>query len=139
MYTILPQSQDLECIEVLEKTLKKMRPVEQKLRHFLEVDGIYMRELFIPGGCALVGKVHSTESYSIITKGLIYVVNSLGEKQLMKAGDIVYSKPGSKKAGYAVIDTLFVTVHRCDSKDLKEIESCLTVDTIEEYKNRITS
>jgi quercetin dioxygenase-like cupin family protein len=139
MNTILPLSQELEHIELLEKELKKLPPIEQKLRHFLEVDGIYVRELFIPAGCALVGKVHSTESYSIVTKGLISVVNNFGDRNIMKAGDIVYSKPGNKKAGYAIADTLFVTVHRCDLKDLEEIESYLTVDTIEEYKNRITS
>jgi len=137
MNEIVEKSQALVIIENLENHLKKLPQMENNVRHFMCVDGVYMREFSMPAGYVCTGKVHTTESYTVITKGCVSIVNDSGEHLLMKAGDISYSKAGSKKAVYSIQDSLFLTVHHCDLKDIHEIESYLSVDTMEEYQKRI--
>ena len=124
-------------IQALENELLKLPQEKQQLRHFTEVDGIYMREMTIPKGIATTGKTHVTESYSIITKGKVAIVNNFGDEVIMVAGDILYSAPGGKKAVYALEDSVFLTVHRCDLMNVPDIEKYLVVDTQEEYQLRI--
>lgn len=125
-------------IQALENELLKLPQEKQQLRHFTDVDGIYMREMIILKGMATTGKVHVTESYSIITKGKVAIVNNFGDEVIMQAGDILYSAPGGKKAVYALEDSIFVTVHKCDLKEIPDIENYLVVDTPEQYQLRIT-
>ena len=41
----------------------------------------------------------------------------------LKAGDIIESKPGTKRVTMALTDAIGVTVHRIDKQDLNEIET----------------
>lgn len=139
MNEIVKKTQGLIHIELLEKCLKELPQFEQKLRHFTEVDGIYIREFYMPAGTLVTGKVHVNESYSILTKGRVSVANDSDEQFIMQAGDIRYSKPGSKKAVFSLEESLFITVHKCDLKEIDDIEQFLAVDTIEDYQKRIAS
>jgi uncharacterized cupin superfamily protein len=82
---------------------------------------MYCRELLIPKGCALVGKVHRKEHFCLILSGEITLVSN-GQRRRVKAPAIFVSQPGVKRAGFAHEDCVFVNVHRTDSQDLDEIE-----------------
>ena len=101
-------------------------PKEQQLdldaltkHHF--APGVYARELFIPKGTVLTGKIHKTEHLNIISQGKISVATEDGPK-LIEAPHIMVSKPGTKRAGYAHEDTTWITIHVTDETDLDKIE-----------------
>lgn len=73
-------------------------------------DGIYMRELFIPAGHVCVGKIHRMEHLNILLSGMIEVVTEEGSR-FMEGPCIVKSPPGVKRAGYAITDTRWLTIH----------------------------
>ena len=105
----------------LEAALKRENQVElTTLHHF--ADGIYVRELHIPKGVTLTGKVHRKSTVNIITKGSILVVTEEG-KRLVTAPECFVSAPGCKKAGHALEDTIWLNIHRTDETDLERIEA----------------
>lgn len=93
----------------LQHESAKLPQVDCPLRH-LFAPGIYMREMTIPAGTLVVGAVHKTEHYTIISKGRVLVVTDEGEVEL-SAGSTILSKPGAQRAALALEDTLWTTIH----------------------------
>lgn len=117
----LPHVPSLETIQAFEKELIKLPQCEFETRHHF-ADGIYSRELVIPEGCVLTGKIHKTEHMNFLIKGEITVWTEEGMKRL-KAPAILVSKPGTKRVGYAHEETIWVTVHGTHETDLEKLEA----------------
>ncbi len=83
--------------------------------------GLYAREMHIPAGMALTGKVHKTEHMNILLQGEIIVWTEGGMKHL-RAPYTFVSKPGTKRVGRTVTDTIWTCFHVTDKTDLAEIE-----------------
>jgi quercetin dioxygenase-like cupin family protein len=83
---------------------------------------MYCRKVFRPAGTLIVGKVHKHHHLFLCAMGEIIAWTENGMKRL-KAGDVVESKPGTKRVTLAVTDAIGVTVHRTDKTDLDEIET----------------
>lgn len=113
----LPQRED---IERLQTALSAHPQVELPTKHHW-ADGMYIRELFRPKDTLIVGKVHLREHFYIVLSGEVTVVGD-GKRERIKAPRIIVSAPGTKRAVYAHEDSICITVHRTDSKDLAEIE-----------------
>lgn len=99
-------------IEALETQWKEMEQVEWQTRHHFS-DGVYTRESYVPAGTVLTGYRHKQETVSIVTQGAISVVTidqtgRAERKGILKAPDIIVTKPGIKKVGYTHEDTIFV-------------------------------
>lgn len=103
--------------------LPKAEQREFEVKHTF-LDGIYMRELFIPKGSLLVGKVHRLPCLNVVSKGDISVVTESGSARV-KAGYSVASPAGLQKLGYAHEDTVFVNVFRTDETDPEKIEDAI--------------
>lgn len=116
----LPQNPIRADIERLQAAMAALPQAQLETRHYF-ADGMYCRELLIPKGCTLVGKVHKREHFSLLLKGRITLVCD-GKRETVKAPAIFVSPAGIKRAGYAHKACVFVNVHRTDSHDLKEIE-----------------
>ena len=84
--------------------------------------GMYMRKLFRPAGTLIVGKVHKEPHFFLCAKGEIIAWTESGMKRL-QAGDVIESKPGTKRVTLAVTDAIGITIHRTDKIDLDEIEA----------------
>jgi quercetin dioxygenase-like cupin family protein len=84
--------------------------------------GMYMRKLFRPAGTLIVGKVHKEPHFFLCAKGEIIAWTEGGMKRL-QAGDVIESKPGTKRVTLAVTDAIGITIHRTDKTDLDEIEA----------------
>lgn len=97
--------------------------------HF--ADGLYARELFIPAGTLLTGKIHRTTHLNIISKGEISVLTEDGMKRI-KAPCTIVSKPGMKRVGYAHEDTVWTTIHGTNETDLEVLEKTLISPSYEE-------
>jgi hypothetical protein len=99
-------------------------------------EGLYAREITIPKGTLLTGKIHLFEHINIISKGDISVLTENGVKRI-KAPATLISRPGIKRVGYAHEETVWTTIHACNEKDAEKAEKLLVVDTFEEFNAAI--
>lgn len=113
-----------EQIVKLEHFIAENLPLMEiePVHHF--ADGIYARELRIPAGTVLTGKVHKTEHLNILSQGKITVWTEEGMKTV-EAPYTIVSKPGTKRAGYAHTDCVWTTIHGTALRDLDELEAAL--------------
>lgn len=84
----------------------------------------YAREMFIPKGTLIIGKIHRHQHLNFISKGKVKVVTEFGTKYL-EAPCTFVSEVGLKRAVYAEEDTIWTTVHLTQfesEKDLEKIE-----------------
>lgn len=98
--------------------------------------GMYARELFIPKGAFIVGKLHKNPHLSIVLKGKISVLSEKG-KHYFEAPCILPSYPGDKRIGLAEEDTVWVTVHitgYLSEDELDSIEDEVIAKSYEEYE-----
>lgn len=99
--------------------------------HF--ANGMYARECHIPAGTVFVGQVHTQEHFFMMLKGAAQVTTDQGLK-LMLAPTLIVSPPGTKRAGFTIQDTIFLAIHRTDSRDIDEIRREVTEhDPLETY------
>ena len=85
----------------------------------------YAREMFIPKGTLIIGKIHRHQHLNFISKGKVKVMTEFGEKYL-EAPCTFVSEVGLKRAVYAEEDTLWTTVHLTEhghEDDLEKIET----------------
>ena len=103
--------------------------------HF--ADGVYVREIFIPEGTILTGKIHKTEHINIITQGEVWVATEQTGRELITAPHTYVSPVGSKKALFTLSDTIWMTVHPTDTQDLDEIEDRIIAQTYDDYLEHV--
>lgn len=116
----LPSVPTRAQIDRLEEELLKHPQVEIPPRHYFAA-GLYAREITIPAGTMLTGKIHRTEHLNIISKGDITVWTEDGMKRL-QAPFCLVSRPGTKRVGYAHTDTVWTTIHATTETDLEALE-----------------
>jgi hypothetical protein len=111
--------------------------------HFTSVNdkykcGLYARELFIPKGSVIIGKIHKQHHLNIVLKGKISVVTETGKKYF-EAPCIFDALPGSQKVGYAEEDTIWVNIHLTEhlGEDMLEaIEAEVIAHSYEALENQ---
>ena len=121
-------------IEQLEQAMFKM------VEHHIEIEpvhhfskGLYAREITIPKGTTLTGKIHKTEHINVISKGDISVLTENGIQRI-KAPCTIISKPGTKRVGFAHEDTVWTTFHATDETDLVKLEADLIAPSHEAFE-----
>lgn len=97
-------------------------------------DGIYVREIFIPKGTLIVGKIHKHSHPNFLLHGEVSVMTEEGPKKL-KAPLSMISPPGTKRVVYAHEDCVWITVHRTNKTNLKKIEKEVIAKTYHELPN----
>lgn len=126
-----------EKIVELEDAIKRhpdaLGPSDFKTTHHF-APGVYMRELFIPKGVLLTGKIHKTEHLNILSQGKLSVWTEDGMKTLL-ASTVLKSLPGAKRVGYAHEDSVWITVHHNpeDEKNVERLEDALVLETFEQF------
>lgn len=94
--------------------------------------GVYARELRIPAGTTLTGKVHKFENLNILSQGEMSVSTENGVERVMAPFTIV-SPPGTKRVAYAHTDCVWTTIHGTSETDLEKIEAEFVTDTHKSY------
>ena len=87
--------------------------------------GVYLREITMPGDTIVVGKIHKTRHFNIISRG---VVSFWVEGHAVKTVTAPYtfiSEPGAQKVLYVHEETVWSTVHPTDETDLTKLEALL--------------
>jgi hypothetical protein len=130
-----------EKIGMLEAEMLKLPQVHIPVKHYF-AEGIYAREILIPKGTLLTGRIHRHESISLASMGKISVIDtrSEGEAKMVTAPYAVVSPAGSKKAAIAIEDTIWTTLHAnpTNETDIETLEGMLYFDTpedIERFRN----
>ena len=121
-------------IKAYERAIvEQLEPVEAPVDHHF-IPGVYVRRMTLPAGAAISGKIHDTLHMCIVAKGHILVASEEGTRELF-AGDVFVSRPGVKRIGYAIEETVFINVHtnKDDDTDLALLESKLIVPEALEY------
>lgn len=96
--------------------------------------GLYGREIFIPAGAWIVGKIHKHAHLNTISKGLVTVVTEFGSEVLR--GPVTFTSiPGTKRAVVAHEDTIWTTYHPHPDPmaSVEEIEGWVIAKTFAEY------
>lgn len=106
--------------------------IEPPVDHFHTPD-LYGRRIFVPGGTAIVTKVHKTEHITVALRGHCTVVDEDGVKQEVIAPAVFITKPGTQRAVYAHDDVEWITVHACKEQDMARVETALVCDTMADY------
>jgi hypothetical protein len=108
------------AIESLQAAMVKLPQADLPTRHWF-ADGMYLRELPRPADTTIVGKVHRKEHFYIVLTGEVTVVSDQGRERI-KAPRILVCRPGTKRAVYAHVDSICITVHRTFETDLEALE-----------------
>lgn len=118
-----------ERVERLEAILEHSPQVECPLQHRF-APGVYLREMLVPAGTVATGAVHKTEHATIVVGHCILTTDE-GPKEFIGYKSFV-SKPGAKRAIYAIQDTIVTTVHPTDETDLDKLCELLTESKADE-------
>jgi hypothetical protein len=101
-----------------------------KIKHYF-APGVYAREMWMPEGCLITGKIHMTEHLNMLSQGKVSVSNQ-GESITMEAPHTFVSPIGTKRAIYAHEDSTWTTIHATDLTDPVKIEEEIIAETFEE-------
>jgi len=105
------------------------------LKHHF-ADDIYVREIFIPEGTLLTGKLHRHSHPNFLMSGCVAVLTESNGVELLEGPLAMISKAGTKRALYVLEDTTWITVHSnvSNTQDLKKIEKFVIAPNYKEYE-----
>ena len=120
---VLPEIPTREQIVQLQNSMAPMACVPPEPIHMF-APGMYLRELTVPAGMLVVGKIHKHSHFLVVLSGRAQVVSEFGREE-MTAGHVSVSQAGVKRVVLALEDTRFLTVHANaeGSQDLAVIEA----------------
>jgi quercetin dioxygenase-like cupin family protein len=118
----MPDVPTREQIERLQYEVAQMPQAELPTEHYFSEAGMYCRKVFRPAGTLIIGKVHKQHHLFLCAMGEIIAWTENGMRRL-QAGDVVESKPGTKRVTLATTDAIGITIHKTDKTDLDEIEA----------------
>lgn len=123
---------DREKILRLQDVVGQMEQLDLPVKHYF-ARGVYARELFIPAGTVVVGKIHKYSQINILSKGDISVSTDSGVVRV-QAPFTVVGPAGTKRVGYAHTDCIWTTISATDLTDVDEIEKEIIAPSFEEYE-----
>lgn len=120
--------QDISTIVSLMKPIAE--PSRTSTKNYFS-EHIYVREMLIKAGSAVVGKKHKTRHLNILVSGKLSIWTVQGKVTLI--GPCIFeSLPGVQKTVYAHTDVMYLTIHPTDEKDLDALEGECIVPTEQE-------
>jgi hypothetical protein len=104
------------------------------LKHFF-TEGIYTREIFIPAGTVVVGKIHKHSHPNFLVSGTVRLITEFDGFEEIVGPKFMISKAGTKRGLYAVTDLVWVTVHHnpSNTQDLGELEKHIIAKDFKEF------
>ena len=115
-------------VAALQVELSNLPQYEPKTTHYFH-GGMYCREVFREAGVLVVGAVHKKEHFYLIVSGTVAITTDEGVQEVT-GPHLFSSKPGTKRAVYAITDALCMTFHAIEAKTVEEAESELVEDEV---------
>jgi hypothetical protein len=109
-------------VEALQSELAKLPQYQPETKHYFH-GGMYCREVFRHAGVLVVGAVHKKEHFYLIVSGTVAITDGEGNVQEVTGPHLFQSKPGTKRAVYAVTDALCMTFHAIDATTVEAAEA----------------
>lgn len=125
----------LLAFEIACKEQEHERGITIKPTH-IHCAGVYAREILIPAGTALVGEIHLFEQINVVSKGSIKVATEEGVR-VIHAPCTFVSPAGTKRAGFAITDTVWTVFHATNSTDQQEIKKKFIAHNYEHLDNQL--
>ena len=119
---ILDPVRELEAaIRAMPEQMSQQQLAELTAHHFCR--GLYLRELFIPAGTAIVGKTHKEQNFFLLLSGELVLATPDGPLTVC-APYMAITQPGTKRAVYALTDCVCINVHPNpdDEQDVQMLE-----------------
>lgn len=122
-----------DFLNAQEGAIKGDSPV-YPLRHSF-TDEIYVREIFIPAGSYLTGKIHRHAHPNFLMFGTVDVFTESGGSERLIGPLAMISEPGTKRALHCLTDTWWITIHHnpTNTKDQKKLENIVIAPSYEEF------
>lgn len=117
--------------ECMQQMPNQVAVADIEVRHHLTNTGVYAREMIMPKGMLLTGKVKKHEYITILSAGFVTEVSEAGTQHL-KAPCTLVSLPGTKRVLLAHELSVITTVHVTSETELDKIEAELIVCSEEE-------
>jgi len=95
--------------------------------------GVYAREIRVPKGAFVVGKIHKFENLNILSQGEMTVFSIEGIKRV-KAPVTVVSPAGVKRLAFAHEDCVWTTIHGTKERNVEKIEKKFIAKSYNEVK-----
>ncbi len=118
-------------IDLLESAMIQEEQVDIPVEHRFS-GGIYAREITIPKGTLLTGRIHKFDHFDIMLSGDVTVSTDSGEVKRLTGLNIMKGSAGKKRAGYAHEDTHWITFHSAEERDPEEMYEFLTCGSFKE-------
>lgn len=83
--------------------------------------GSYGREITLPEGTVIVGKIHRHAHLNVLSAGRVLVLTERGVEELVAPCTFV-SPEGTRRVVYTLENAVWTTMHVTNSTDLDEIE-----------------
>lgn len=121
-------------IDALEAAIvRELPPVDCPVtNHF--APGLYAREMLIPAGTVLTGKVHKYANLSIMSKGALRLFMEDGTTQEVRAPLTYIAPAGTRRAALALEDTVWTVIHATEETNVDAIERQFIAQTPAEYR-----
>lgn len=87
--------------------------------------GLYLREIFMPAGSIVIGKIHKTEHFNFLMKGRCLIVHEDFSQEELRAPMVFVSKAGVQKVLHILEDMVWLTTHVTEETDLVKLEELL--------------
>lgn len=121
----------MSAVSKLADTRAKVFAIQDEMAKHEQLDipivhyfakGVYAREMTMPAGSIVVGKIHKYSQINILSKGEISVLTEEGMKRVQAPFTLV-AGPGVKRAMYAHTECVWTVFHGTDETDVETIES----------------
>jgi hypothetical protein len=115
----------------MEAAIRQQPQIDCHVDHVF-APGLYARQIQMPAGALVVGKIHKHAHVNTISKGRCIVATEFGYEEFTAPHTFV-SKPGTKRAVYVLEDTVWTTYHPTEETDLGKIEDHVIAKSYDEY------
>lgn len=97
--------------------------------------GMYCREITIPKGAMLTGRIYKRDHIEIMVSGDISIVSDCGISKRYLGHNTIEAKAGKRQAGYAHEETVWITINLCpdDQKERLNFTSVLTYNELDDF------
>lgn len=122
---------NIDRVERLEHEMRELPQLSIPVVHYFS-PGVYAREVTIPAGSVVTGKIHKQTHLVIISKGDCTVLTAEGLKRIQAPCTLV-APPGTKRCVWTHAETVWTTIHGTYETDVDSIEAEFIAQTREEY------
>jgi hypothetical protein len=119
-FEVAPAVSMVDKVKALQVELSKLPQYEPLTKHYFH-GGMYCREVFRHAGILIVGKVHKKEHFYLVASGTLAITTDDGVQEVT-GPHLLCSKPGTKRAVYALTDAVCMTFHRVESDNVEDAE-----------------